>query len=376
MESLDSTVWMLLGEARSKCEYLAGAPLQPDAAQHLSRIALVKGVQATTAIEGNTLTEEQVAGILDGTFHAPPSREYQERKVKNVIDALVSIDQQITSGERPAITRELICELNAQVLDGTDYEPHVIPGRIRDYSTDAPSYLGAPAEDCEYLVYDLVEWLEGDTFRSDHPETRFALAVACAIYAHLYLAWLHPFGDGNGRTARLLEYVIPARSGMLPLAAAHLLTNHYNLTRDRYYRELAAAMRTGDAAGFIRYATEGLVDGLRELIEQVRQQQFGVTWICYVHDVMGHFPSSPARTRQRSLVLAMPSGAVMPMTELPFLDAELAALYARKGPRTLRRDVYRLRSAGLVVRESTGWRSNDSVINAFQPPIVEAGLQQ
>ena len=101
----------------------------------------------------------------------------------------------------------------------------------------------------------LAEWLESDAVQtpkgggSDDPEIGFALAMACAVYAHLYIAWLHPFGDGNGRTARLLDllfqFLILARSGMAPLPAAHLLSNHYNLTRDQYYRELAKASSTG-----------------------------------------------------------------------------------------------------------------------------------
>ena len=374
INSLGPTVWMLLGEALSNCEHLASAPLQPEVAQRLSHVALIKGVRATTAIEGNTLTEEQVAGILDGSFRAPPSREYQEREVRNVIDALIEIDEQIMKGERPVITSDLICKFNLQILEGTEHEPDAVPGRLREHSVGVPGYRGAPAEDCEYLVHRLVEWLEGDTFQSDHHQIRFALTVARAVYAHIYIAWLHPFGDGNGRTARLLEYVILATSGLVPLPAAHLLSNHYNLTRDRYYRELSAASRTGDTSGFISYAAQGFVDGLRDQVEQVRQQQFGVIWINYVHEVMGRFPSSPARTRQRSLVLAMPSGADIPISELPFLDTELAALYATKGPRTLRRDLNRLRRAGLVVKHAKGWRSNDALINAFLPPIAEIDL--
>ncbi|MGH3420050.1 MAG: hypothetical protein ACRDOD_10735, partial [Streptosporangiaceae bacterium] len=80
--------WMLLGEARSKCEHLAGAPLKPAIAAHLYEVTLVKGALATTAIEGNTLTEDQVRGILEGTYQAPPSRQYQEQEVRNVLDAL------------------------------------------------------------------------------------------------------------------------------------------------------------------------------------------------------------------------------------------------------------------------------------------------
>ena len=371
VNGLDPKLWMLLGEARSKCEHLAGAPLQPEVAQSLYEVTLVKGAQATTAIEGNTLSEDQVAGILRGTFSAPPSRAYQEREVKNVLDALMAIDAQVMRGELPTITAELICEYNRQVLEGTEYEPHVVPGEVRDYSVGVATYRGAPAEDCEYLVERLAEWLESDTFRSDDPEIQFALVIASAVYAHLYIAWIHPFGDGNGRTARLLEFLILARCGMVPLPAAHLLSNHYNLTRDQYYRELAEASRTEKTTRFLAYASQGLVDGLREQIDSVREQQFNVTWINYVHETMSRFPSSPTRDRQRSLVLAMPSGTIIPKNELPGLTPKLAALYAKAGPRTLSRDLNRLRDVGLVAKRARGWRSNDVIIRAFLPPIAE-----
>ncbi len=371
INSFDAKLWMLLGEARSKCEHLAGAPLRPEVARHLYEVTLVKGAQATTAIEGNTLTEDQVAGILHGTFSAPPSRAYQEREVKNVLDALTAIDQQVMSGNIAKITPDLISDFNRQVLEGTEYEPHVVPGQVRDYSVGVASYRGAPAEDCQYLLDRLAEWIEGDTFQSEDPEIQFALAIASAVYAHLYIAWIHPFGDGNGRTARLLEFLILARCGMVPLPAAHLLSNHYNLTRDQYYRELGEASRTSKTTKFLGYATQGLVDGIRDQIDQVRDQQFNVTWINYVHETMGQFASSPTRDRQRSLVLAMPSGVVVPKNDLPGLTPKLAALYAKAGPRTLSRDLNRLRDVGLVVKRPNGWRSNAVIMKAFLPPIAE-----
>lgn len=371
INDLDPKLWMLLGEARSKCEHLAGTPLRPDVARHFYEVTLVKGAQATAAIEGNTLTEAQVEGIYRGTYKAPPSRAYQEREIRNVLDALMEIDGQVMRGDCPKITPELINAYNLRVLEGTEYEPHVIPGGIRDYSVGVPGYRGAPAEDCEYLVGELCDWLESDIFTSDDPELSYALAVASAIYAHLYIAWIHPFGDGNGRTARLLEFLILARCGMVPLPAAHLLSNHYNLTRDQYYRELAEASRTRKTKNLVTYAVQGLVDGIRDQIDRVRIQQFSVTWINYVHETMGRFPSSPTRDRQRSLVLAMPSGEVVPRAELEGLTPKLAALYAKAGPRTLARDLNRLQEAGLIVKRRKGWMSNDSVIRAFLPPMAE-----
>jgi len=368
---LGPTTWMLLGEARSKCEHLAGAPLRPDVAERLYTIAMVRGAQATTAIEGNTLTEEQVAGILDGTFKAPPSRAYQEREVRNVLDALQEIADQIRKGEPPTITKELICEFNRHLLDGTEHEPDALPGRIRTHEVLVATYRGAPAQDCGFLLDRLAEWLESEVFTSDDSEIGFALAIARAVYAHLYMAWLHPFGDGNGRTARLLEFLILARSGMAPLPAAHLLSNHYNLTRDLYYRELDKASHSQQTVGFVTYAIRGFVDGLRRQIEEVRELQLEVTWINYVHAVMNQHPSSPARDRQRDLVLAMPPDQGIPKNELPFLTPQLAAAYATKGPRTLSRDLNRLQRAGLVHKHYKGWMANQFIIKAFLPPVAE-----
>ncbi len=374
INNLKPKTWMLLGEARSKCEHLAGVPLPPDVAKNFYTVALVKGAQATTAIEGNTLTEEQVAGILDGSFKAPPSRAYQEREVRNVLEALQETADDVIRGSPPTITEDLICGFNGRLLDGTEHEPGAVPGVVRDYAVTVAGYRGAPAEDCALLLRRLAEWLESDTFKSEDPEVGFALAVACAVYAHLYMAWLHPFGDGNGRTARLLEFLILARSGLAPLPAAHLLSNHYNLTRDQYYRELAQASRSSSTVNFVTYAIQGFADGLREQIDQVRSVQLRVAWVNYVHEVMNRFPSSPARDRQRALVLAMPSDRDVPKGELPLLTPELAAMYATTGPRTLSRDLNRLNGAELVRGQRGGWSANHSIIAAFLPPAAEGDI--
>src|ERR1700730_5616991 len=58
--------WVALGEARSKCEHLAGVPLMPNVAKLLHEVYLAKGVHATAAIEGNTLSERQVLRRIKG----------------------------------------------------------------------------------------------------------------------------------------------------------------------------------------------------------------------------------------------------------------------------------------------------------------------
>jgi Fic family protein len=363
--------WMLVGEARSKCEHLAGAPLKPDVAQQLYQVTLVKGALATTAIEGNTLTEDQARGILDGSYKAPPSRQYQEQEVRNLLDALQGLQDQIVSGKSLDLTSALICEFNRQILQGTELRPDVVPGVTRPGPVVVGNYRAAPAEDVEYLLDKLVEWLNGPTFVNRDPEIQFALILAKAVYAHLYLAWIHPFGDGNGRTARLVEFAILADCGHVPVPAAHLLSNHYNLTRDRYYRELDLASKPGQSTlGLLSYAIEGFIDGIREAIGMVRQQQIQVAWVNYVHERFTLLPNTNASARQRALVLAMPMGRSVRRDDLEGLTPKIAKLYASAGPRVLSRDLNRLESLGLIYSWQSGYRANAEIVQAFLPPMA------
>src|SRR5687767_5054618 len=84
---IPAPVWMLLGEARSKCEHLAGVPLRPETAQRLNQLFLAKGARATTAIEGNTLSEEQVLRQIEGKLDLPPSKEYLGTEISNIVAA-------------------------------------------------------------------------------------------------------------------------------------------------------------------------------------------------------------------------------------------------------------------------------------------------
>lgn len=76
----------------------------------------------------------------------------------------------------------------------------------------------------------LCEWLNSDYFNI-YPDTPMANSIIKAIMAHLYIAWIHPFGDGNGRLARILEFIILLDSSV-PTPAAQLLSNHYNATKE------------------------------------------------------------------------------------------------------------------------------------------------
>src|ERR1035438_4373011 len=268
-------LWMLLGEAASKCEHIAGVPLRPSVAQGLRRLYLAKGALATTAIEGNTLTEQEVLQHLEGKLKLPRSKEYLGQEIDNIVGACNRIGERLAPGGT-GLTPELLCEFNRWVLENLPPEGKEVPGELRDYSVLVGNvYRGAPAQDCRHLLERYCEWLSSEDFKAP-PGMERAYAIIKAIVAHLYFAWIHPFGNGNGRTARLVELQILLAAGV-PSPAAHLLSNHYNHTRAEYYRQLDTASKSGgEIIPFIQYAAEGLVDGLREQLQVICEQQWDV----------------------------------------------------------------------------------------------------
>jgi len=360
------TLWLLLGEAASKCEHIAGVPLRPSVAQSLHQVYLAKGALATTAIEGNTLTETEVLAHLQGKLRLPPSKEYLGQEVDNIAAACKAIGERLRQ-EDATLTAESVAAFNRQVLEKLTLDPGVVPGQVRTHSVVVGNvYRGAPAEDCSFLLGRLCDWLGSGDFAA--PAGReMVYAILKALVAHVYLAWIHPFGDGNGRTARLVEYQILLSAGV-PTPAAHLLSNHYNQTRAEYYRQLDRASKSGgELAPFLEYAARGFVDGLREQLRVLREQEWDVTWRSYVHERFRDRAGTNAK-RQRDLVLDLSTArepvAVGKITEL---TPRLAKTYAGISAKTLQRDLAAVEAMELIERHADGVRARRELILAFLP---------
>lgn len=354
------TDWRLLGQAEARIDALVGIPLQPSVADFLHQIYLAKGVVATTAIEGNTLTEEQVQTQLRGNLRLPSSQKYLAQETQNIIDASNWIAQHPDA----PLTPDWICRANGLVLKGVPVSDEVLPGALRTHGVHVGNYPGAPAVDVPYLVDRLCEWLNSEECAPlDAP-----YAVMKAILAHLYVEWIHPFGDGNGRTGRLLEFSILYRSGV-PSIAAHLLSNHYNLTRAEYYRRLDAARRKPyGVLEFVQYALQGFADQLQQQLGLVRGYQQQLAWQNYVFGKLAG-RSTEIGNRQRELVAALTvRKAPVPIREIDSLNVPLAKAYAGKTGKTITRDLKDLEALGIVQRVGRKKvRACPEVILAFLP---------
>ncbi|MEW5956545.1 MAG: Fic family protein [Chloroflexota bacterium] len=358
-------LWMLLGEAQSKCDHVAGVPLLPNVAEYLHQVFLAKGVLATTAIEGNTLTEEEVFRRLEGKLELPPSKQYLGQEIDNVVEVCNLIANQIFTDESIELGVDDIKEYNRLVLKNLPLSEDVVPGEFREHSVLIGRYRGAPADDCEYLLQKLCEWLNSDF---DVPGAdKVAFGILKAIVAHIYIAWIHPFGDGNGRTARLIEFKILLSVGV-PTTAAHLLSNHYNLTRSEYYRHLDQAHKSGgDILPFIEYALQGFIDGLKEQITTIKQQQLQVHWINYIHDRFRDEDSISNIRRRRLVIDLSEKEKPVPTSKIRHISPRIAEAYAGKTDKTVIRDINHLITMGLVERTRKGVRAKPEIMFAFLP---------
>lgn len=366
-------LWAKLGEAFSKNQHLAGIPLPPSLADHLASVVLTKGALATAAIEGNTLSEEEADAIINEGKTLPPSQEYLEIEIRNVVDALREIDESGRQGNSFLLSAEWLKAQNETVLRDLEVAEHVVPGQYtQDSLLVGHVYRGAPPEDLDYLVDRMCSWLNESLVKPSQDgeadaDMRFYNAVFAAVLTHLYLVWIHPFGDGNGRTARLAEVAILAHSGVVPWLASNLLSDHYNRTRTRYYARLAAASRNNDLIGFISYAIEGYVDMLREQIDIVKHHQLMIAWTNYVHGRLRSAPSGPTKDRRRELVLAMPIDKPISKKKIRRLAPELTEQYAGHEDRMIQRDLNALEKLGLVMEQDGGYIACAFVMNAFLP---------
>jgi Fic family protein len=236
---------------------------------------------------------------------------------------------------------------------------------VRKISVGVLRYRGAPAEDCEYLLEKLCDWLNGPGFQAPNAAMSFVFAIIKAVVAHLYIAWIHPFGDGNGRTARLIEFIMLISSG-IPATAAHLLSYHYNLTRSQYYIELSRASGSrGDIIPFLGYAIQGFLDGLREQVETIQKQQWELVWRDFIYgSVKGK--SDLVKERKRKLTFTI-SAETDPLSIGEIADLpRLAGVYPNLKSTTLRHDIDDLVRDGLLVRDKGKIRANTEAISGFK----------
>jgi len=355
----------LSGQCEALVTAIRNTPIMPQHFDELLHLALLKGAQATTAIEGNTLTDDDIEKLIEGQ-KLPPSKEYQEIEVKNILDAFNLIFRSILLDNLDdLITPKLLKHLHTLV--GKDLGEHfaAVPGQFRNSDVVVGRYRCPDYRDVPVLVDAFCNWLK-DEFGYQHGQQCFSDIIIQAIVAHIYIEWIHPFGDGNGRTGRLVEFYILVRGGA-PNIASHILSNHYNLTRSEYYRQIEKACNQNDLTDFIEYALVGYRDGLKQTLEVIQKSQFLNSWHKLIYDKFDNVKmvKKDVFKRRRTLALELPIVGSFALSAIPELSIKLAKYYSNVSERTLMRDIEELLQLDLVVKDGQQYSMNTKLLNPF-----------
>lgn len=203
-------------------------------ALRLRRSNRIRTIQGSLAIEGNTLSQEQITAILEGRRVIAPLREIQE--VRNAIQAYDRFANWQPWREADLLNGHAI--LMNGLLEA--------PGKYRSGGVGIMAgkeviHLAPPADRVRSLMRDLLRWLKST---HDHP------LIAGSVF-HYEFEFIHPFADGNGRLGRLWQTLILRRWN--PLFADIPVESLVHEHQQDYYAALNTSSQRGDSAPFIEF---------------------------------------------------------------------------------------------------------------------------
>ncbi|TKU23510.1 Fic family protein [Citrobacter sp. wls758] len=205
----------------------------------------IRTIQASLAIEHNSLTTEQVTALMEGKRILAPAKDIQE--VRNAILAYEKMSE--WKSERLS---DLLQAHQILMMGLVDNPGQLRSGNVGVYREKQLIHMAPPASQVLRLMNDLLGWLKTTEL---HP------LIAGAIF-HYEFEFIHPFADGNGRMGRLWQTLILRewRSELAWLPVETLI--HYQ--QDRYYQVLGQCDRQSSCTPFIEFILENIIFALQE----------------------------------------------------------------------------------------------------------------
>jgi Fic family protein len=239
-------------------QQIHGATVEVPWVPALQKDSRARNVHASTAIEGNPLTLEQVRALEEGRELAAAD-ERSEREVLNYFAGLRHLEKHAA---KKRFRHEDVFALHRILVKGVMEQGAA--GRYRTIAVRVGRYVPPPPTDISGLMYELLEWW-------NQPAGELSPVLSSAILHYRFEA-IHPFADGNGRTGRALALWELYRRGF---DTHHIFSvdEYYWEDRPRYYAALDAVRRAGeDLTSWLEYCATGL----RQTLERVwlRMQAF------------------------------------------------------------------------------------------------------
>lgn len=180
-------------------------PLQNELIKNLEEWFRIELTYTSNAIEGNTLTRQETAMVVEEGLTVSGKSLAEHQEAINHAEAFDYI-QTLINKKKQELTAKDILDIHSIILnkidDANKGRYRNVAVRLRGSETILPNPLKVPE-----LMEEFIKWFQSNN--SDH-------AVKIAIDAHLKLVSIHPFIDGNGRTARLLMNLLLIQIGFPP----------------------------------------------------------------------------------------------------------------------------------------------------------------
>jgi Fic family protein len=310
---------------------LTQMPYQRSWADKLQAIQLKREVAGTSRIEGAEFTEKELAAALR---HTPQQLETRsQRQAAAAVSTYRWIAQ--LPADRP-VDADLILEIHRRLVTGCD-DDHCEPGRLRGLDQNvtfgAPRHRGAEGgDDCAAAFEEMTTAIR-TVFRDHDP-------LVQALGLHYHLAAMHPFLDGNGRTARALEALMLQRTGLRDTLFI-AMSNYYYEEKSGYLTALADTRAADhDLTPFLKFALKGIETQCRRLLAEIREQIAKALFRNTVTDLFGRLKTPRKRVmsaRHVQLLNLLLEHEEMTPSEIQHLTVHL---YALKNPeKALARDL-------------------------------------
>jgi Fic family protein len=259
-----SAVMAALVEAKSAVQSLTALPYQKSWVEALQELQLKREVAGTSRIEGAEFTERELEEAVRPDVSPEELRTRSQRQARAAMLAYRWIGE--LTADRP-VSADLVREIHRRLVTGCD-EDHCPPGvlRGRDYNVTfgIPPHRGAEGGPlCEEAFAGLLQSTQ--TEFHDHDPLVQAMAL------HYHLAAMHPFLDGNGRTARAMEALVLRRAGLTDRAFV-AMSNYYYDEKPAYLRILSEVRQGGhDLTPFLIFALKGVRIQCERLTAEIRK---------------------------------------------------------------------------------------------------------
>lgn len=252
-----------LVDIASSREAILNSYLIPKWEVSLRREATIKNAHASTSIEGNPLTIEEVSTLAAGRKVMVAKKDREE--VLNYLSVLENLPDYSSEGK---VFEKNLLKMHKDLTKGTlEFEEY--SGKYRDRQvvianriTGEVVFTPPPTDDVPKLTRELLEWVNSY-------ETRDINDILVAGIFHYEFVRIHPFVDGNGRTSRALATLILYLRGF-DAKRFFALDDYYNSDRPSYYNALKSVdQKTLDLTGWLEYFTEGVLVSISQVRDRV-----------------------------------------------------------------------------------------------------------